>query len=147
MKRLAHLHLLAAGLVAAAPAVAQQATHLRDLDAANRATLSKDELQQLLPGATISRVTNRGNRNIWKNEPGGGFVASSDNRDRGSTMPSTARGQWSISDDGRYCVRIEWRSVEPEDWCRFIVRSGDAYYGTRSDQNPDERVYRLDITK
>ncbi|NIM39663.1 MAG: DUF995 domain-containing protein [Hydrogenophaga sp.] len=146
MKRVAPL-LALAGLAAGAPSLAQDATRLRDLDAAARVTLSKDELQQLMPGATVSRVSGRGNRNIWKNEPGGSFVASSDNKDRGSTMPSTARGQWSLSDDGRYCVRIEWRSVETEDWCRFIVRAGNAYYGTRSDQNPDERIYRLEITK
>lgn len=146
MKRIAHLF-LAAGCLAGTCALAQDASQLRDLDAPGRTTLSKEELQQLLPGATVSRVSNRGNRQFWKNSPDGSFIASSDNKDRGGTMPSTARGQWSVSDDGRYCVRIEWRSVEAEDWCRFIVRSGGMHYGTKSDQNPTERVYKLEITK
>ena len=44
----------------------------------------------------------------------GSFVASSDNRKYGSaagTSNATAPGTWNISDDGKYCVQIEWRRV------------------------------------
>jgi hypothetical protein len=124
----------------------QEAAVLRDLDSAGRATLTKEELGQLLPGAAMSRVTAKGNTHYWKNDPDGSFIISSDNRDRGG-RPSTASGKWHISDDGRYCVLIEWKSIDAEEWCRYIVRSGDAYYGAKSDKTGTEKVYKLSISK
>lgn len=133
-------------LAAGAAAAADEAKVLRDLDAKGRVTLTRDELQQLLPGADMSRVSARGNNQSWRNEPGGSFIISSDNRDRGGS-PSTTSGKWSISEDGRYCVLVEWKTVETEEWCRYIVRSGDAYYGTKSDKLETERVHRLVIKR
>ena len=121
---------------------------LGDLEA--RVTLSKEELGQLLPGARMSRLNTSGNTNAWKNDPGGSFIVSSDNRVTSGAIsrgPSTAPGKWHISDDGRYCVLIEWKSVPPEEWCRFIVKAGGVYYGTRSDKIASERVYKLEISK
>jgi len=119
---------------------------LRDLDAQGRVTLTKDELNQLLPNAKMSRTTAKGNTNFWSNDPSGSFVISSDNKDRGGAH-STARGKWHISDDGRYCVLIEWKSVPTEEWCRYIVKSGAEYYATRSDKTGTEKVYKLSISQ
>lgn len=133
-------------LFAATSTVAQDAAVLRDLDSAGRVTLAKDELLQLLPGAKMSRVSARGNTHYWQNDADGTFIISSDNKDRGKGS-STARGKWHISDDGRYCVLIEWKTVDNEEWCRYIVRAGDVYYGTKSDKTGTEKVYRLEIGK
>ncbi|BDT68749.1 hypothetical protein os1_29360 [Comamonadaceae bacterium OS-1] len=130
--------LLAAAVQAQTPAV------LRDLDAQGRVTLTAEELQKLIPNAKMSRVTAKGNTHYWRNEPGGSFVVSSDNRATQSRN-STAQGKWHLSDDGRYCVLFEWKTVETEEWCRYIVKSGDAYYATKSEKNGTEKVYKLEI--
>ena len=144
MKPVTHV-LLALTAVACTTALAQAPAVLRDLDAAGRVTLSKEELGQLLPGASMSRVSAKGNTHFWKNDSDRTFVISSDNRDRGKGS-STARGKWNISDDGRYCVLIEWKTVETEEWCRYIIRVGSDYYGAKSDKTGTEKVYKLEIS-
>ena len=127
-------------------ASAREAAVLRDLDAQGWTTLTRDELSQLLPDARMSRVNAKGNRHFWTNDAGGDFVISSDNRDKGGRS-STAQGKWHISEDGRYCVLIEWKAVPTEEWCRYIVKSGTDYYATKSDKTGTEKVYGLSITR
>jgi hypothetical protein len=117
---------------------------LRDLESKLPSTLSKDELQQLLPGATIRRVSAKGNTQSWSNDTGGSFVVSSANQAT-SGKNSTAQGKWHLSDDGRYCVIIEWKTVETEEWCRFVIKTTEGYYTTKSDKTGTEKVYKLDI--
>lgn len=132
--------------LAVTAAQGQETLVLRDLDAAGRVTLTKDELSLLLPDAKMSRLTSKGNTNYWKNDSDGSFIISSDNRDlQGQT--STARGKWHISDDGRYCVLIEWKKNPTEEWCRYIVKAGADYYATRSDKTGTEKVYKLSVSK
>ncbi|WP_077001458.1 DUF995 domain-containing protein [Variovorax sp. KK3] len=124
---------------------------LRDLESKNPRKLSKDEATSLLTGAKMSRVSGRGNVHSWSNDAGGSFVISSDNRGAGATAavgrPTTSPGKWHISDDGRYCVLIEWRGVPTEEWCRFILETTDGYYTVRSDSVGTERVFKIDIKK
>lgn len=124
----------------------QEIAVLRDLDAQGRVTLTKDELSQLLPNAKMTRVNAKGNTSAWKNDSSGSFVISSDNRDV-QGQNSTAQGKWHISEDGRYCVLIEWKRNPTEEWCRYIVRAGADYYATKSDKTGTERVYKLGISK
>jgi Protein of unknown function (DUF995) len=119
---------------------------LRDLDAQGRVTLTKDELSQLLPNAKMSRVSAKGNNQSWKNDADGSFIVSSDNRDK-QGRSSTAPGKWHISDDGRYCVLIEWKVNPTEEWCRYIVKAGADYYATKSEKTGTEKVYKLVISK
>ena len=127
-------------------ACAQEVTVLRDLDAQNRVTLTKDDLDQLLPNASMSRVSGRGNTQYWKNDSSGKFIISSDNKAT-SGRSTTAQGKWHISDDGRYCVLIEWKGVDAEEWCRYIVKAGGSYYATKSEKTGTEKVYKLEISK
>lgn len=140
--RFAALLTLASTLVCA-----QEAAVLRDLDAQGRVTLSKDELTALLPGAKMSRFTGKGNTHFWKNDTDGSFIISSDNRDKAVGKNTTAQGKWHISDDGRYCVLIEWQRIPTEEWCRYVVKSGADYYATKSDKTGTEKVYKLSISK
>lgn len=121
----------------------------RDLADKNPQKLSLDELQKLLPGAKMSRLTNSGNTNRWTNDADGTFIISSDNRNSvgayGSGANTTAPGKWHISEDGRYCVLIEWKRVDTEEWCRYIYQTSLGYYATKSDKTGTERVYKLDI--
>ena len=135
---------LGACLLLASAAHAQTATVLRDLDAQGRVTLTAEELQKLMPNAKMSRVSGKGNIHFWRNEPGGSFIVSSDNRATQSRN-STAPGKWHLSDDGRYCVLFEWKSADTEEWCRYIIKSGDAYYATKSEKTGTEKVYKLEI--
>lgn len=143
----ARLAALSWAALASTLACAQEAPVLRDLDAVGRVTLSKEELTQLLPGARMSRFTGKGNTNAWKNDTDGTFIISSDNRDKGGGKNTTASGKWHISEDGRYCVLIEWRVNPTEEWCRYLVKSGADYYATKSDKTATEKVYKLSISK
>ncbi len=136
---------LALVMFACTLASAQDKLVLRDLQAQGAVVLTKEELQQLLPGAKMARITVKGNEHLWKNEPGGSFIVSSDNR--GTAAPrSTAQGKWQISDDGRYCVLMEWKTG-PEEWCRYLLKSDQAYYAVKSDKVMTEKVYKLEISK
>jgi hypothetical protein len=150
MKRLIAIGCLL-GLVLAAAAQPQELT-LRDLESKNPRKLSKDEVTQLMTGAKMSRISGRGNRHYWSNDSGGSFVISSDNTGKGASgggagRPSTAQGKWHISDDGRYCVLIEWKSVPTEEWCRYVLDTSDGHYMTKSDSVGTERVYPVEIKK
>lgn len=124
----------------------QEVTVLNQLDSQGRVTLTKEELGQLLPNAGMSRVTERGNKQHWKNDADGTFIVRSDNAGM-LVKGSDAYGKWHISDDGRYCVLIEWKRVNTEEWCRYIVKAGGAYYATKSDKHGTEKVYKLEISK
>lgn len=124
---------------------------LRDIESKNPKKLSKEEATELLTEAKMSRISGRGNVHYWRNDTGGKFVISSDNRGAGAVIASgrttTAPGTWQISDDGRYCVLIEWKGVPTEEWCRFILQTTDGYYAVRSDSVGTERVFKLEIKK
>lgn len=121
-------------------AFTQSGPVLADLASQDPVTLTKDDLAQLPPDANMSRVTGDGHTQVWKNDPNGTFVISS-----GQVI--TAAAKWHISDDGRYCVVNEWKHAPTEDWCRYIIKAGDAYYATRSDKTATERVHKLLISK
>lgn len=138
----------------AAVAVAQSGPlTLRDIADKNPRKLSKDEVTALIPGAKMARVSGRGNRHTWTNDAGGTFYATSDNMGTGfdpraQGKPTTVPAKWHISDDGRYCVLIEWRGVPTEEWCRFVFEASDGnYYMARSDNVATERVEKFEIKK
>ena len=98
------------------------------------ARMSRDELLAFIPGTEVSHVNRFGSQRRWTNGADGKFVASSDNKKFGSAMGSSsasAPGTWRISDEGRYCVSIEWKR-EAENWCSYIVKGPDGqfYLGT-----------------
>jgi hypothetical protein len=80
--------------------------------------------------AETSYLTRSGSLHRWRNDPGGNFVVSTDHKKHGSVMgikASSAPGTWRISDEGKYCVQIEWRR-EKEDWCAYVVKGEDGGY-------------------
>lgn len=92
----------------------------------------------------MRRVTDKGNTHAWSNDADGTFIVSSDNRAT-SGRDSTAQGKWHLSDDGRYCVLIDWKRVNTEEWCRFVIKTLDGYYTTKSDKVATEKVYKFEI--
>src|SRR5262245_49958660 len=135
---------LLAGLSASLPAFADGPAMVRDLK--SPATLSKAELQQLLPGAKMSRVSGKGSDQSWSNDSDGTMVVHSDNRMFSAARSSTS-SKWHISDDGRYCVLIPWKAVPAEEWCRFVIKTSDGYYMAKAVDSGSEKVFKFDISK
>ncbi len=138
---------LIALLAAGAPSRAQELS-FGELEPRQPHRLSREELQQLWPGAAVSRVSARGNTHRWTNEADGSFIVSTDNAGAGLRAASSTHGKWSIPEDGRLCVTIEWRQLPTEDWCRYVFQASDGYYTTRSESpGAGDKVFRLEIRK
>jgi len=108
-----------------------QGVSLAEVKAKNGAQLSADDLKQLLPGAKVVNLTTSGNTRRWDNNTNGTLVASSDNKASagGRNWPTTGNGTWRIGEpQGTFCVSIKW-NMTPEDWCRYLFKVGDKYYG------------------
>ena len=98
--------------------------------------LSGDELKTLVTGAAVAHVSKAGSQRRWRNEPDGNFMATSNNKKYGSALgqqTAASPGTWSINDEGKYCVRIDWKREE-EKWCAYIVRAADGGYYLNSVQ-------------
>ena len=141
--------LLAVGSLAFASIAGEPAALFGDLGSLNPVRLSKEQLEQLLPGAKMSRKISTGSTHYWTNDSGGTLVISTDGRGRVGTSslstPSLSPGKWHISPDGRYCVTIDWQKAPTEDWCRYVFETGDGYYASKTDHDLSEKVYRLQI--
>ncbi|VVE40580.1 hypothetical protein PHO31112_04124 [Pandoraea horticolens] len=127
---------LASGLLALSTFVYADPMRLSDLKDANGRQLSVDDLRSLMPGAHITNVINNGSTRKWINKTNGTLNATSDNKGNlGSggrlVQVAHATGTWSVNDNGSYCVNLEWRALT-ENWCRFMFKVGDKYYGVTS---------------
>ena len=107
----ATLQILLASIALIGTAVRADNMVLGDLESKSPKKLSKEETTELLTGAKVSRVSERGNTHLWTNDAGGSFVVSSAGGTGDFGRPVSARGKWKISDEGRYCVLIEWRGL------------------------------------
>jgi hypothetical protein len=52
----------------------------------------------------------------------------------GRSRTVTAPGDWHVSDDGKYCVHIEWKS-RTENWCVPVQQKMDGKYTLVQDSN------------
>jgi hypothetical protein len=127
-----------AALALATPAAAQ-VSNFADVRAANGVQLSAQQLRELMPGARVISRTQAGSTRRWQNRPDGTFSATSDGRGQsgGRNTYASAEGTWRVADDGRLCVQIPWPR-SPDDWCRYMFKVGDKYYGVGalSDEAP-----------
>lgn len=112
--------------------------------------LSKDDLASLLPGTKAVYVIKAGSTHRWTNEPDGKFVASTDGKTVSMAATGrysgTAKGTWRISDDGKYCVNIDWKTAT-EDWCQFVFRAEDGSYYMASSGNPEAERRKIELSK
>ena len=122
--------------ICSAPASAQVVT-LADIKGKGAAQLSAEELKQLMPGARVISRTHAGSTRRWENETDGTLVASSDVIGKGSgrAHPASGQGSWRVTDQGTYCVSIDWRRA-PEQWCRHIFKAVGKYYGVTKLEDP-----------
>lgn len=150
-KRVSRLLLATVSGIVVTNASAEGPAMLGDLDPLQPEKLSKEQLEQLLPRAKMKRINAAtGSTHLWTNETDGTFIISSDNRASmggGSLMSgsTTAPGKWHVSPDGRYCVTIEWKKIPTEDWCRYVFKTSEGFFGSKSDKDRAAKVYRLTI--
>jgi len=133
-------------LLLPAAGIAQEMT-MADLK--NPQKLTGEELRQLLTGAKVKHLTRHGSARYWYNEPDGKFTASSDSqgyKGRPTTSPTSGAGSWHISPIDQYCVTIEWRTTA-ENWCVFIFKSGDKFYGAAKQGDPSARAVAFEFGK
>jgi len=140
------LVVLACLLMLSPHAIGQEISNLklRDIMEQGAKQLSVEELRQLLPDSKVRSVSGQGNTRFWKNNADGKFIASTDNRYAGRGLQG--QGSWHIGDNGTYCVLLEW-SGKTEQWCRFIFKGADKYYGVKSVSNQAGEVYEFEFSK
>ena len=110
-------------------AVAQAPTYA-DVKAKSGVQLTAADLKELMPGAKVVSRTQAGSTRTWENKPDGTLQASTDGRGvtGGRNAYTQSPGTWQVTDGGRYCVKIPWPR-SPDDWCYYMFRVGDKYYG------------------
>lgn len=121
---------------------------LERLQARNAEKLSREKLAQLLPGAKVMRSTAGGAELSWTNNPDGKFIANdrqtkSSGMGRRSGLGGSASGTWRISEEGQYCVDIDWTTRDREKWCRDIYRVNGHYYMIRKGKSNGEATAML----
>ncbi len=140
-----HQLILASFLLVFSLSAQAQALLLNDLKAQNAVQLTVDELRQQMPSAKVVNRTEAGSTRRWSNDQDGTFIASSDSR--GSTgRQSQGKGTWHIGDNGTYCVTLEWKTSS-ENWCRYIFKIEDKYYGVSSIANGRAKAYEFEFAK
>ncbi len=87
--------------------------------------LTRDQLMALMPGATILRENTAGALRQWVDVPDGTLTVYW--AGGGLLQSQSASGKWSVSDDGRFCLQIDWKD-KPENWCRFLERTPKGAY-------------------
>lgn len=127
-------------------ALAQDVVTLGELQAKSSITLTRAEAQTLLSGAKMSRSNEKGNQHLWTNDASGDITISSDNRGT-SGRGSSARGKWSVAEDGRFCMVVQWRKGDDEDTCRFILKTADDFYAASKLEPVSRTAYKLTITR
>lgn len=131
--------ILAMLLLGSCPLAGAQVSTYADVRAGKGVQLSAQELRELLPGAKVISRTREGSTRHWQNKADGTFSATSDGRgvSGGRNAYASAEGTWQVTDNGRWCVKIPWPRA-PDDWCRYMFKLGDKYYGvgTLSEEAP-----------
>lgn len=125
-----------------------QVLTLAEVKAKNGVQLSAADLKQLMPDAKVVTRTVAGSTRRWNNG-NGTFVASSDGMGlcQGSFCGGTGQGTWRIDEaQGTYCVTIQWARIH-EDWCRYIWKVGDTFYGFDKLDNDSEKSGATEFSK
>jgi hypothetical protein len=103
--------------------------------------LDRDAVVKLMSGADIQRVSARGITQRWTNKADGTPVASSINR---QGRPFTEHGEWSVNDQGQFCLSIPWHGDTAEAWCRIVLKTDEGYFIANGVQ-PTDRVRKYEI--
>jgi hypothetical protein len=99
--------------------------------------MTREELLSFLPGTKVTHVNSGGSERHWTNSPDGTLYATTNNKIFGNGTGSGVTGQagvWKVSDEGKYCFEVEWKTVS-EKWCSYVLKGeGDTYYLNKVDE-------------
>ena len=117
--------------------------------------LGDDEIKALIVNdAEVEQINgSTGGIRRWKNNSDGKFVASRIAATGGAGRPVTGQGEWKLTDNGQYCVQIEWRpngrGPEQENWCRALWKYDNAIFLAPSDlaANREKKYGQVKFTK
>ena len=108
--------------------------------------LSIDESKALVQAGTEVEQINGGTGGIrrWTLGADGKFIAS--RVAATGSLSVTGRGEWKLTENGQFCVQIEWRprsgAPELENWCRVLYRYENVMFLAPADlANVGERKY------
>jgi hypothetical protein len=104
---------------------------------ANAPALSAAEARDFFkPGSEVETfLPQTGSVRRWVNDASGKFIASRQGGTRNAK--SQGSGEWKVTDNGQYCVVIEWKLANgspdtAENWCRVAYRfDGETYLAPR----------------
>ncbi len=108
--------------------------------------LTADEIKTIIVNDVEVEQINGSTAGIrrWRNNPNGKFIASRVAASGGGAAV-TGEGEWKLTENGQYCVQIEWRpraGPQLENWCRTLWKFEDALYLAPTDLEPNrERKY------
>lgn len=94
--------------------------------------LTIDEIKSIVVADTEVEQINGSTGGVrrWKNSADGKFVAS--RKAATGTAVTSGSGEWKLTDNGQFCIQIEWRpsrgGPEQESWCRTLWRYQDVVY-------------------
>lgn len=89
--------------------------------------VSKAQLLALLPGSTMLRTNTSGALRQWVNKPDGTLTVFWGGAGSLRNGAHSASGHWSITDEGRFCLQIDWDDL-PENWCRYLEQTPNGEY-------------------
>jgi Protein of unknown function (DUF995) len=139
-----HVSLGIAALILSTTAFSDEPT-LGELKARGAQRLSKEELELLLPGASLTREVERGE--IFINTQKDGSLNARYQSKMRSAKQLKGYGNWKVSDDGKYCLEIKWeRGFDDVSGCRDMYKVGEEYYGSGSSSD-DAKLYHYKISK
>jgi hypothetical protein len=99
--------------------------------------MTRDDLLTFLPGTKVTHFSSAGSERHWTNSPDGTLYATSNNKMFGNGTGSAVVGQsgtWKVSDEGKYCFDVDWKTIS-EKWCSAILKGeGDTYYLGKVDE-------------
>lgn len=125
------LLLVASLLPSTVSAQASAVGTVAELRQAGGSQVAAADMKGLLTGATFESTSGRGRKREFENSAGGTLYAISADGAGVFTRTAKVSGDWNLRDDGAYCVKVPWRG-EPEEWCRFLFRLGDAYFSAEN---------------
>jgi hypothetical protein len=140
MKRYATASLLA---LAGATAMAQGIT-LAEVKNQGGRLLTAAEVKEAVSGAKTAFTLVNGSHRYWTNEPDGTFRAS---RDAGAPARRSAKGTWSVMENGSLCLSFDWGMADTDSWCRQVYRLGDKFYAYAPDAQDTARSGEYLFTK
>lgn len=124
-----------------------QSANLAEVLASGAKRLTPDEVYNLVVGAKTVFQTVAGGERIWTNHQNGQFVASVADGASGRQFIKSFQGDWKITPDGAYCVRIVYSSVNVDRFCRFLYPYNGAHYAFGPNAQPETMSGRWNFSK